>query len=507
MKVGTVYLVGAGPGDPALLTLRAAELIRSAEVVAHDSLIPAAILDLAPADAVQVPVGRRHGNRFAGYRLHPAVVEQARLGRDVIRLKAGDPLVFGRGGEEAEELHQAGIPFQIVPGISSALGAAAYAGIPLTHRDYASDVVFTTGHDVNGPRPSRTQWKPIAGGSGTVAMFMATEKVRANARRLMEGGRSPQTPAACIACATRSEQRIVVGTLGDLADRMAEVQVPLPALIIVGDVVAVQQHVTWVERCRLLGRRILLGRARPGRSRIAAELRSAGASVGEAPILEAAGLESYENLDGALRKKGDFDAVLFGCASGVEATIARLEAIGRPSFLGEIPIVALDRRAEERLVARGYPPVASLPGATEDALRREAERFRNAQLLLITHDEGRRSLVEDLEALDARVEMVASYRLAYHYPREISDRFDLVVLPSSSAARMLLMKDSRRSLRSLPIVVFGKRTEEEARRYGAERIFRSEKYETVSAAAAILAGGDEPPVTAGSHRVERWVAT
>ena len=287
MKVGTVYLVGAGPGDPGLLTLRAAELLEAAEVVAHDALIPQPILRLVPEAAVRVAVGRRCGAGQTGYRLHPEILRHALAGRDVVRLKAGDPLIFGRGGEEAEELRRANVPLQIVPGISAASGAAAYAGIPLTHRDHASHVVFGTGHDVEVASENKNSWPALVadGGvadGGTLVLFMAAQKVRANVQRLLAAGRDARTPAACIACATWPQQQVVVATLADLAERMAAAAIRVPALIIVGEVVTVRERITWLSRCPLLGRCILLGLAH-GRAAVAAQLRRAGARVVEAP--------------------------------------------------------------------------------------------------------------------------------------------------------------------------------------------------------------------------------
>ncbi|HEY2515336.1 MAG TPA: uroporphyrinogen-III C-methyltransferase [Polyangiaceae bacterium] len=234
MTVGRVALVGAGPGDPKLLTLRGAELLAQAEVVAYDELVSPAILALAPASAERLAVGRRHGQGPTTYRLHPEVLVRARAGKRVVRLKAGDPLVFGRGGEEAEELRENGIPFEIVPGISAALGAAAYAGIPLTHRDLASSVTLATGHDADG-----------GGSPGTLVLYMAGRKLAANTARLIAAGRAPETPAAYVAHATTPGQTVIVGTLADLASKVAHVDPCAPALVVVGEVVAVREHIAW----------------------------------------------------------------------------------------------------------------------------------------------------------------------------------------------------------------------------------------------------------------------
>ncbi|WP_257453747.1 uroporphyrinogen-III C-methyltransferase [Archangium lipolyticum] len=246
---GFVSLVGAGPGDPGLLTVRAKALLQEAEVVAYDALIPPAVLAEIGPRAERILVGHRNqGATQAGYRLHPAVLELARAGRHVVRLKQGDPFIFGRGGEEAEELLEAGIPYEVVPGVSAALGAAAYAGIPLTHREHASDVSFVTGHDIEGPR-SHTCWEKLGAAGGTLVLFMATRKLEANLARLVECGRAPQTPAAYIAAATTPEQLVVVGTLETLAAQVRERNaLGPPALVVVGEVVRLRERLAWFER-------------------------------------------------------------------------------------------------------------------------------------------------------------------------------------------------------------------------------------------------------------------
>jgi uroporphyrinogen III methyltransferase / synthase len=251
---GIVYLVGAGPGDPGLLTLRAAELLRIAQVVAHDELVSPAILNLAPAGAERLAVGRRQGTGKIDYRLHPAVLDRARRGLRVVRLKSGDPLIFGRGGEEAEELAENGIPFEIVPGISAALGAAAYAGIPLTHRHVSAGVLLTTGHEADDGAASGhgVLVAPRAPGVSpaqdrTLVLYMAARRVRSTLRRLIEEGFPAETPVAYVAAATTPAQEVVVGTLADLADRIAPAASATrpPGLLIVGEVVRLRERLGW----------------------------------------------------------------------------------------------------------------------------------------------------------------------------------------------------------------------------------------------------------------------
>jgi uroporphyrin-III C-methyltransferase len=238
VRRGKVWLVGAGPGDPELLTVRAHRLIASASVLAFDELVSPAILDLAPADAERIPVGRRAGGcRHHEARIHPLVVVRALEGHDVVRLKGGDPLVFGRGGEEAEELAIARVPFEIVPGVSAALGAAASAGIPLTHRDCASSVTLATAHAAHDAGDASNLAAGVPS-RGTLVFYMGLGRLHETSRALVEAGRGAETPAAVVSRATLPGERVIVGTLADIAERAAAAGVEPPALLVVGEVVA-----------------------------------------------------------------------------------------------------------------------------------------------------------------------------------------------------------------------------------------------------------------------------
>lgn len=237
---GRVWLVGAGPGDPELLTLRAHRILTSARIVAYDELVGPEILALAPAGAERIAVGRRRGTCPNAPSIHPAVLERALAGLDVVRLKGGDPMIFGRGGEEAAELAALRVPFEIVPGISAALGAASRAGIPLTHRDASSSVTFATAH-LRGQEGAGATVESLARRvppEGTVVLYMGISTLRETARRLVEDGRSPRTPACVVSRATLPDERVVVADLATIADAVARAELPTPALVIVGDVVA-----------------------------------------------------------------------------------------------------------------------------------------------------------------------------------------------------------------------------------------------------------------------------
>jgi uroporphyrin-III C-methyltransferase len=250
---GRVFLVGAGPGDPELLTLKAHRILASAKIVAYDELVGPEILALVPAGAERIAVGRRKGTCPNAPSIHPEVIARAFAGLDVVRLKGGDPMIFGRGGEEAAELEALRIPFEIVPGVSAALGAASSVGIPLTHRDAASSVTFATAHlrSQAGPAEIESLAQRVPR-EGTLVLYMGFSTLRATAKRLVEDGRAPETPVAVVSRATLPDERVVVADLGTIADRVDEAGLPTPALVIVGDVVARRVHASHAVASQVL---------------------------------------------------------------------------------------------------------------------------------------------------------------------------------------------------------------------------------------------------------------
>ncbi len=277
----TVYLVGAGPGDPGLLTLRGAELLGRAEVVVHDRLAEASLLDLAPAGAERVDVGKTPGRPVAQEDINALLVEHGRAGRRTVRLKGGDPFVFGRGGEEAIALETAGVPFEVVPGVTSAVAVPAYAGIPVTHRGRSTSFTVVTGHR-RSDLDSDTDWEALARVGGTVVVLMGVAHRAAIAERLIAGGRDPATPVAAVTWGTRARQATLRTTLGALG----EAPVEPPATIVVGEVAGLD--LAWFERRPLFGRSVVVTRARHQASVLSAGLRELGAHPVELPVLAVA---------------------------------------------------------------------------------------------------------------------------------------------------------------------------------------------------------------------------
>jgi len=364
VSVGRVALVGAGPGDPALLTIRAVELLRAADVVAYDDLVSESILALVPAYVELVAVGRRAGRGDIGYRLHPTVMARALAGRFVVRLKAGDPLVFGRGGEEAEELAAAGVPFEIVPGISAALGAASFAGIPLTHRDHAAQVVLTTGHRADGGLPP-----PSTAHRRTLVLYMAARELAGNLDALVRAGWAPSTPAALLIAATTPDEQIVVGTLTTLPALATVRTLPtnLPALVIVGEVVAVRTSIDWRSRLPLRGRRVVVACARGGASRVAMEMRTLGADVVELPHVEHR--HEHERDTPPARWPSRVDLVVLPTSSAANGLYRTA-----PAHVRAAPAVAIGARAEAAARRFGIEVVVPVGTDTAEAIVDAARR-------------------------------------------------------------------------------------------------------------------------------------
>lgn len=321
---GTVYLVGGGPGDPGLITVRGLRLIERADVIFYDALAPTELLARAPSHASIVYVGKkRTDHAYTQQEINEMMIGEARAGKRVVRLKGGDPYVFGRGGEEAEAMHNAGVPCIAVPGVTSPLGVSAYAGIPLTHRGYTSAVTFLTGHDV-----PRVDWTRL-GHTETLVIFMGLTVFGEIARHLIAAGRSADTPAAAVRWGTRGRQETITGTIATLQERIKESKVRPPALIIVGDVVRMHEKLAWFERLPLFGRTVVVTRAREQAVEMCELLRELGADAIELPAIEIRPPGDWGPLDRAIACLDEYDWLLFTSANGVKYFLERLDAGGR----------------------------------------------------------------------------------------------------------------------------------------------------------------------------------
>jgi uroporphyrinogen III methyltransferase/synthase len=315
-----VYLIGAGPGDPELITAKGRRLLQQADAVLYDNLANEALLALAPAHAERIYVGKKKSvHAFTQEEICAMLVERARRGWNVVRLKGGDPFIFGRGGEEAEALADAGIPFEVVPGVTTPLGIAAYTGVPLTHREHTSAVTFVTGHAVDA-----IDWDRV-GMSETLVIFMGLTTFPQIARELIERGRAPDTPAMAVRWATRPDQETLTGTLATLPALIERNKMKPPATIVVGEVVRLREKLNWFERLPLFGQRIVITRAKAQADALASKLAALGAETVELPTIEIRAAADYAPLDRAIERLSGYDWLIFTSANGVKFFLERLD--------------------------------------------------------------------------------------------------------------------------------------------------------------------------------------
>ncbi len=406
-KIGKVSLVGSGPGDPQLLTLRGRALLERADVIFYDNLAAPAVLGYASSGAQRVYVGKKRAERaHSQEQINELLIVEARKGRNVVRLKGGDPYIFGRGGEEALALAAAGIPFDVVPGVTSAVGVAAYAGIPLTHRDHTQAVTFVTGHCVDA-----LDWASLASRQ-TLVVFMGLTAIADISSRLREAGRAAETPAAAVRWGTRGDQETVAGTLGDLPEKVARRMLKPPALVIVGEVVGLRQNVNWFESLPLFGQAVVVTRAAAQAGALAGKLRELGAHAIEIPAIAFEPPGSFDPVDRAVEKLDSYDWLAFTSANGVRCFIERLDASSRDLRSVRARLCAIGPATAEAL-AELHLKVDLLPD--EFVAESVADAFRGCRLegkrvLLPRAETAREFLPEALRSFGAAVDVVPVYR-------------------------------------------------------------------------------------------------
>lgn len=405
-------MVGAGPGDPALATLKAVECLRQAEVVIYDYLASERLLEFAPPEAERIYVGKKAGDHAMGQeQINSLLVKK---GRDsvVVRLKGGDPFIFGRGGEEALALREAGVRFEVVPGVTSAIAVPAYAGIPLTHRGLAVSVAFVTGHEMPGKETSDIQWDRLATGVDTLVFLMGVKNLQVITSQLIAHGRAVETPVAIIRWGTTAEQQTVTGTLVDIAQIAEEAAIKPPAIIVVGEVAGLRQHLNWFEERVLFGKTVVVTRAREQASDFRVLLESKGAQCFEFPTIEVVPPTSWGPLDKAIEKLAQYDWVLFTSVNGVRFFFQRLEEQGEDvRALHGIRIGAIGPKTAASLAERGLrldlvPPEYRAEAVIEAMGGEEVEGKR---FLLPRAAKAREILPEKLEEMGGQVDVVPVY--------------------------------------------------------------------------------------------------
>jgi uroporphyrinogen III methyltransferase/synthase len=424
-----VFLVGAGPGDPGLLTVRAAELIASADLIATDALVSREIVASFPKNTEVIYVGKRaSAHTLPQDQINALLVSEAKKGKKVVRLKGGDPFVFGRGGEEAEELAAAGVDFEIVPGISSAVAGPAYAGIPVTHRAHATSVTLVTGHE--SEESTGIQWSALAQLNGTIVFMMGLANLGLIARKLREHGVPGSRRAAVVSHATRPEQRTVAGTLDDIEAKVAEAKIEPPALIVVGDVVQLHDAINWFESKPLFGRRVVVTRAREQASDLKRLFEESGAQVVQFPTIEIVPPESFDSLDRAVEEPWDW--LIFTSTNGVSAFFERLFAKGKDVRSIASKIAAVGESTANALRAHGIAPDL-VPDKFMSSALIPLMPAQPGRVAIIRAEEGRNELLDDLRKRGAEVHLAVAYRNVpvAHDKDELHD-IDVVTFTSAS---------------------------------------------------------------------------
>ncbi len=482
--VGKVYLVGAGPGDPGLLTLKGQACLARADVVLYDYLANPALLGHARPEAERIYVGRRgRGAYLKQADINRLLIDQARQGRTVVRLKGGDPFVFGRGGEEAEAIAAAGIPFEVVPGVTAATAAPAYAGIPVTHRTMASTVTFVTGHEDPTKEAEALEWPKLGTAHGTLVFFMGMKTLPAIVARLTQEGRAPETPVALIHWGTWGKQRTLTGTLRDIVARSAEAQFEPPTLIVIGEVVRLRQTLNWFETKPLFGKRILVTRARAQAEEFSRLLIDAGADPVECPTIETVPPVSWASVDAAIRDVAGFRWLIFTSVNGIAPFMSRLDAAGLDTrALGHLKICCIGPRTTDELRRHGLradlvPEEFQAEGILK-ALAREG--VQGCRILIPRAEVAREILPEQLRAMGGEVQVVAVYRTvrpaaSVDALREAlrTRTIDMVTFASSSSVRNFadLFADQaelRRAMGDVSVACIGPITADTVRECGLE---------------------------------------
>ena len=414
MKLGKVCLVGAGPGDPALITLKGLECLRKADVLIYDRLVDDSLLEEASPDAEKIYVGKGRGCHAVEQKeINLLIVSKAREGKKVVRLKGGDPFVLGRGGEEAEVLAANHVPFEIVPGISSAYAVPAYAGIPVTHRSLASSFTVITGHEDPEKGKSSISWDKLSTGSDTLVFLMGMVNMAHIARQLIQNGRSPSTPVAVISQGTSPKQRTIIGSLKDIVGKAKKENFEPPAVIVVGEVVGLREKLRWFDNLPLFGKRILVTRAEHQAKELSQLLLSRGALPVQMPVIEINPPRSWRELDRAVRNLKSYGWTVFTSVNAVDIFWKRLYALGLDSrWLADTKIGAIAPATagalEERGIHPDYVPEIYTSQGFLAGLRKKD--IVGCKVLLPRADIADNEISDGLAGLGAEIHQVTAYR-------------------------------------------------------------------------------------------------
>ena len=461
MKKGFVSLVGAGPGDPELLTVKALKRIREADLIIYDYLVNPEHLRHAKKDCAILSVGKGFRHKLMSQKIiNRRIISEARKGKNVVRLKGGDPYLFGRGGEEALFLEKHSIPFDVVPGITSAVACANYAGIPLTHREHNSSVTFLTGHRAHDETLDTIDWKRIAAMPGTLVIYMGFYNLPIIASKLVSNGMRANMPAAVIEWGTLPRQRTCVGTLRDIASRVKRLKLEPPCLIVIGDVVKLQPKLDWYEKLPLFGKRVLITRMREKAGLLSERLRALGAETMELPTLEIRPLPNPQRLDKAILNLRNYDWLIFTSAFGVEAFFGRLTHARKDArSLKGVRVACVGPGTAQALRAYGVEadavPKDFETKALPEAIRQKEGTLQGLRVLLVRTDIAPIRLETELERAGARTHRLTGYLTKRLRPdpklltRLLKNPPDYLSFASSSAVTNLAAVLGARKMKAL----------------------------------------------------------
>jgi uroporphyrinogen III methyltransferase/synthase len=486
-----VYLVGAGPGDPELITVKGLECIKKADVLIYDFLASPFLLKHASTHTEIIYVGKKGGDHTLSQdRINALIVEKAKSGSTVTRLKGGDPFIFGRGGEEAEVLIQAGIPFEIVPGVTSAIAAPAYAGIPLTHRKFTSTVAFVTGHEDPAKEASSIDWASLVKGIGTLVFLMGVKNLPHIADRLLSHGMDPETPVALVRWGTTARQFTVTGTLDTIAERVKATGLKPPAIIVVGHVVTLRETMKWFENRPLMGRRIVVTRAREQASDLVKRLSDLGADCIECPTIETVPPDDTKPLDTAIDDLSSYEWLIFTSVNGVNFFFNRLFAKNKDvRALNHVHTAVIGPATAKRLFDFGLKSdIVPESYRAESVVKAFAqEDIVGKKILLPRAKEARPVLPIELTRMGAVVDEVTAYCTkavkddADVILKRLKERaIDMITFTSSSTVknfRALLPSEGLDSLiQGVTIAAIGPITADTARNLGFDVHIVAESY-------------------------------
>lgn len=500
-KTGIVYLVGAGPGDPGLITVKGMRCIKTADVLIYDYLAAKAFLSHARPDCECIYVGKKGGDHTLSQDgINDLIAEKARAGNIVTRLKGGDPFIFGRGGEEAEILVDAGIPFEVVPGVTSAIAGPAYAGIPLTHRQFTSTLAFVTGHEDPTKDESSIDWPALARGIGTLVFFMGVKNLPKIVQRLCENGRAADTPVALVRWGTTAQHQTVTGTLESIVDRAQKAGMKAPALIVVGQVVTLRDQLQWFEKRPLLGKRIVITRARAQASDLVDRLAELGAHCIECPTIEVVPPDSWQPVDDAIMALANYQWLIFTSVNGVQYFFERLGEKGLDTrALGHLKTAAIGPATAQEMRRFGLN-TDILPSTYQAESVVEAfanEDLEGQKILLPRAKEARVILPEELRRMGAQVDEVPAYQTLQSTEGAdalVSDlqagAIDMVTFTSSSTVKnfkALLPDPSSDLLKTVAVACIGPITADTARSLGFKVTLEAKRFTIPGLCEAIIA--------------------